>query len=258
VTLLETSSARLYGPAKVPAWREIYKDVLRSVGTGQVVTATRRLALGLAGMLTVLAAPLASQGANQVETIVIFRHGEKPAGDALGQLTCQGLNRALALPTTAVLKKYGPPAALFAPNPSVQIMDGNYGPFSYVRPLATIEPTAIALGMPVNTQIGYTALGALQSAVTASAYASSSIFVAWEHGHIPQLAKNLLSSYGADPSQVPGWADNDYDTVFIVQITTPSSGSPTATFTVGSEGMPCTKGAPCPSATCPSPASSSR
>jgi len=31
------------------------------------------------------------------ETIVFFRHGEKPSA-GLGQLTCQGLNRALALP----------------------------------------------------------------------------------------------------------------------------------------------------------------
>ena len=31
------------------------------------------------------------------ETLVLIRHGEKPA-DGLGQLSCQGLNRSLALP----------------------------------------------------------------------------------------------------------------------------------------------------------------
>lgn len=223
----------------------------------RIMVAGRR-ALGLAAMLAALMpASSSAQSGTQVETIVIFRHGEKPAPDAMGQLTCQGLNRALALP--AVLgKMFSPPAALFAPDPSRQIMEGSDGPYSYVRPLTTIEPTAITLGMPVSTQIGYTALGELQSAVTAGAYASSTIFIVWEHGHIPQLAKNLLSSYGGDPSRVPGWADSDYDSIYVVQITTPANGQPSASFSRKSEGMPCRQGTPCPATTCPSPASQPR
>src|SRR5262245_29460317 len=74
------------------------------------------------------------------QTIVFFRHGEKPSC-GYGQLTCQGLNRALALP--AVLNaKFGNPDYLYAPNPAVKISDPA-GSFYYVRPLATIEPTAI-------------------------------------------------------------------------------------------------------------------
>jgi hypothetical protein len=34
---------------------------------------------------------------DDVETIVLLRHGEKPEG-GLGQLNCQGLNRALVAP----------------------------------------------------------------------------------------------------------------------------------------------------------------
>jgi hypothetical protein len=34
---------------------------------------------------------------SKVETIIFIRHGEKPLS-GLGQITCQGLNRALALP----------------------------------------------------------------------------------------------------------------------------------------------------------------
>lgn len=38
--------------------------------------------------------------------------------------------------------------------PSEQLLEGPWvPPYSYVRPLATIEPTAIRLGMPVNTQM---------------------------------------------------------------------------------------------------------
>ena len=69
------------------------------------------------------------------ETIVLVRHGEKPA-DGLGQLNCQGLNRALALP--AVIEKlFGRPDAIFAPDPAQSKED--YGRlYNYVRPLATI------------------------------------------------------------------------------------------------------------------------
>jgi hypothetical protein len=61
------------------------------------------------------------------ETIVLVRHGEKPA-EGLGQLNCQGLNRALALPVV-IGKLFARPDA------------------NYVRPLATIEPTAIAFAL---------------------------------------------------------------------------------------------------------------
>jgi hypothetical protein len=80
-----------------------------------------------------------------VETIVLVRHGEKP-DKGLGQLDCHGLNRALALPPV-IAKTFGRPSAVFAPDPSQQRED--YGvSYDYVRPLATIEPTAIFSGCP--------------------------------------------------------------------------------------------------------------
>ena len=51
--------------------------------------------------------------AARVETIVFVRHGEKPEA-GLGQLSCQGLNRALALPAV-IRAKFGRPDAIFAP-----------------------------------------------------------------------------------------------------------------------------------------------
>src|ERR1017187_8769085 len=86
-----------------------------------------------------------------VETLICIRHGEKPA-TGLGQLSCQGLNRALALPKV-LRARFDMPAAIFAPNPGVQKSDQGQL-YNYIRPLATIEPTAIALGLPVNTQYG--------------------------------------------------------------------------------------------------------
>jgi hypothetical protein len=93
----------------------------------------------------------ADTNAATTETIVLLRHGEKPPG-GLGQLNCRGLNRALALPTV-IAKQFGKPDAIFAPDPAETKLDAGQ-PYDYVRPLATIEPTAIAFGLPVDTSIG--------------------------------------------------------------------------------------------------------
>jgi hypothetical protein len=57
--------------------------------------------------LAVVMMMLATASARAQQTIVFIRHGEKPSG-GYGQITCQGLNRALALPDV-LLAKYGKP-----------------------------------------------------------------------------------------------------------------------------------------------------
>src|SRR6185437_56371 len=117
-------------------------------------------------------------GTTTTETIVFMRHGEKPSG-GYGQLTCQGLQRALALPSV-LTSRYGNAQFIFAPDPAVKIPDAA-GSFNYVRPLATIEPTAIRLGLPVNTQYGYTDIADLQSELTGPQYSAATVYVTWEH-----------------------------------------------------------------------------
>src|SRR6516164_5807366 len=122
------------------------------------------------------------------ETIVFVRHGEKPP-QGLGQLDCRGLNRALTLPTV-IQKSFGKPDAIFAPNPSDQKSDeGEH--YDYVRPLATIEPTAIAFGMPVNAQIGYDDIKGLRKALETPAYRDALVLVGWEHKMIGAIAREL-------------------------------------------------------------------
>jgi len=173
------------------------------------------------------------------ETIVLVRHGEKPAA-GLGQLTGKGLNRALALPSLLV-GRYGKPDFIYAPNPSVQLYDNreHSGPmYSYVRPLATIESTAIRLGLPVNTQIGFDQIVALQQVLLQPAYAHSLIFVAWEHIKLYEFAKQMLQSYGISPRQVPDWPNDDYETIYIFHITRPDNeGAPRATLEIQQEGL---------------------
>ncbi len=173
--------------------------------------------------------PLRSQ-----ETIIAIRHGEKPAG-GLGQLTCQGLNRALALPKV-LIPRYGKPDSLYAPDPAVGVNDGSNHPYSYVRPLITIEPTAIALGLPVNAQIGFKDIARLQSELTAPANAHALIFVAWEHEMLNRFAQQMLKSYGDDPSAVPNWPGSDYDRIYIFKIDS-NHGQKKLTFKMEQEGL---------------------
>ncbi len=170
-----------------------------------------------------------------VETIVCIRHGEKPSA-ALGQLTCRGLNRALALPKV-LLAKFGTPQFIFAPNPADKVdqKENSVGYF-YVRPLATIEPTAIRCGLPVDTEFGFSEIERLERQLEKPPYYGATIFVAWEHVVLVDFAKNILKTYAGDPSQVPSWPHKDYDTIYVFKITR-SEGRKSITFTIDHENL---------------------
>jgi hypothetical protein len=174
----------------------------------------------------------ASVAVHAEQTIVFFRHGEKPSG-GLGQLTCQGLNRALALPPV-LIGRFGTPDYLYAPNPAVKMSDPA-GSFFYVRPLATIEPTAIRAGRSVNTNYGYTDIAGLQKVLVTSSKANSTIFVSWEHAYLVKAVQNLINAYG-NGRAVPAWITGDYDSLYVVRLNYTSSGID-AVFEKESEGL---------------------
>ncbi len=182
-------------------------------------------------MATTGAGPARADGAT--ETIVIMRHGEKPAG-GYGQLTCQGLNRALALPRV-LGRLFGKPAAIFAPDPSGTV-DDPAGRFDYVRPLATIEPTAVAFGLPVNADIGFDDIPALATRLQQPIYGSSLVFVAWEHIKAEALARLILTANGGDGALVPTWTHSDYDSLYVVTLVR-SPGGRKASFALMHEGL---------------------
>ncbi len=176
----------------------------------------------------------AAASATTVETIVTIRHGEKPAG-GLGQLTCRGLHRALALPTV-LLAKYGAPQFVFAPNPTQKVDGKDHNEYFYVRPLTTIEPTAIRCGLAVNTQFGYTEIKGLETELEKPEYQKATIFIAWEHYRLDDLVKDLIKSHGGDPAQVPPWPHDDFDSIFVVKITR-SERRETVHFTIDHENL---------------------
>ncbi|KXU94007.1 histidine phosphatase family protein [Caballeronia megalochromosomata] len=171
--------------------------------------------------------------ADPTETIVMVRHGEKPE-QGLGQLSCQGLNRALALPRV-IETKFGRPDAVFAPDPAKQKNDRGTK-YDYVRPLATIEPTAIYFGLPVNASIGFKNIDELADALLSAKYRNSLIVVAWEHTLVEQTARSIVKRYGGDASSVPKWASADFDSIYVVRITH-RAGTPVASFAVEREGL---------------------
>src|SRR5258708_13051466 len=162
---------------------------------------------------------------DKIETIVCVRHGEKPAA-SLGQLTCQGLNRALRLPQV-LIAKFGKPDFIFAPDPN-QVNHDPAGDFCYVRPLATIEPTAIQCSLPVNTHFGFTDIAGLELELSKPAYAGAIVFVAWEHKYLDDFVKDTVKSSGGDASKVPAWQGNDFDRIFVFPLV-PNNTAPIVT-----------------------------
>lgn len=187
------------------------------------------------GLLAALSAapPASADDVAKVETIALIRHGEKPAS-GLGQLNCQGLNRALALPAV-IRKAFGKPAAIFAPNPAEQKADvGTL--YDYVRPLATVEPAAIAFGLPVHASIGQLRIDDLRQQLDLPAYHDAFVLVGWEHRELVPLAQALLQEHGGDPKLVPKWNDDDFDSIYLLKIRRSGSAT-TASFEISHEGL---------------------
>ena len=175
----------------------------------------------------------AARSDNAVETVIFVRHGEKPHG-GLGQLNCQGLNRALALPSV-IAKTFGRPDAIFAPDPDEQVKSAEER-FDYVRALATIEPTAISFGLPVNVSIGVSDRDALRDALEQPEYRNARVLIAWEHHSIEFTARALLAAHGADAAVVPKWDSHDFDSIYVVTITSVGA-TRKATFALMHQGL---------------------
>lgn len=178
-------------------------------------------------------------------TLVIFRHAEKPMrADGVmiedGNLGAQSLSRLARLPD-ALLRQFGCPDLLVAPNPAVKMRNkasGDY--FNYVRPLATILPLAEKIEFPVWTPYGYDQNDFLaRDLLSDRAFApdgngrAKTIFIAWERTNIRKLVEQLagigrLASREGDRIGVEGkhypcespakWEQCDFDSIWLIHI----------------------------------------
>src|SRR5471032_1651803 len=176
----------------------------------------------------VLALGLTSQMAFAQETLIFVRHGEKPASSS-GQLTCKGLNRALALPGV-LLPRYGNPDHIFAAGPKEQKLGNS------LRPLSTIMPTAVRLNQPINIQFHADDVDGVSKELQDDKYKDAKIFVSWEHKNLDKIVKNIVKQNGGDPSIVPEWPGKDFDSIFIVTLDK-SSAAPKVTFKIDTENL---------------------
>ncbi|WP_322091389.1 histidine phosphatase family protein [Paraburkholderia bannensis] len=167
----------------------------------------------------------AADNAN-VTTLIFVRHGEKPA-EGLGQLDCKGLNRALALPAV-IAAKYGKPDAVYAPDPGEQKDDRGHA-YYYVRPLATVEPTAIQFGLPIQTPYGHSHTDALEKTLLDPSLRNRTVLIGWEHREIETMVRKIVAGHGGAASDVPKWKSADFDSIYVVRVDW-SSGTPVVRF----------------------------
>ncbi len=167
----------------------------------------RRLFLTLVLMLLTL-------GTEAREIHLLFiRHGEKPKA-GLGQLNCQGWQRALRL-ADVLIPLRGRPTALFAPNPGVYKNDQGTA-YAYIRPLATLEPSAIRLGLPVQLDSSFSEVNKLTDRLLALPDHSVA-WIAWEHHQLVAIERTLL--HNADnPVIIPDWDSRDFDRVDLLDL----------------------------------------
>ncbi|MBV7546078.1 histidine phosphatase family protein [Pseudomonas sp. PDM26] len=169
--------------------------------------------------LSLESGPSRAQPMDGTQTLVFLRHGEKPAG-GLGQLNCQGLNRAIDL-ATLLPEKFGKANYVFAANPTRNVEEGEFdNSYSYIRPLMTISPAAIKLGLPVNINYSANDTDDLAEELLQGKYHNSVIYTAWSHGYLPELINTVAGEVtGKDAKIIDDWESNDYDSLYVLTLT---------------------------------------
>jgi hypothetical protein len=151
--------------------------------------------------------------------VVLIRHGEK--NDATGNLSCQGLHRALSLP--AVLNaKFARPTHIYAPSLNDKKITG------HARMFQTITPFAVQDSLAIDTKFAVNKDSTLAQEIMTK---KGLILVVWEHGNIPGIAKAL----GVTTPNLQ-WGNTDFDSIWIVTYAK-VNGKWVATLTTDKEGL---------------------
>lgn len=175
--------------------------------------------LGGATLLATEALESRAAPVDGTQTLVFLRHAEKP-GEGLGQLNCQGLNRALDL-ATLLPEKFGKADYVFAANPSRHVEEGSKDDaYSYIRPLMTISPSAIKLGLPVNIDFGANDTGDLADELLQDKYRNATVYTAWSHGYLPELINTVAGKAAGKKQEITkDWDGEDFDSLYVLTLT---------------------------------------
>jgi hypothetical protein len=159
-----------------------------------------------------------AEPANGTQTLVFLRHAEKP-DMGLGQLNCQGLNRAIDL-SELLPKEFGKADFIFAANPSRHVEEGaGDKSYSYLRPLMTVGPSAIKLGLPINIDYDANDTTDLAAELLRDKYHDATVYTAWSHGYLPELVNKVAQqASGHKVKLVDDWTGDDFDSVLVLTL----------------------------------------
>jgi hypothetical protein len=152
--------------------------------------------------------------------VVMIRHGEK--NDATGNLSCQGMNRALMLPKV-LNAKFPKVEHIFVPS----LNDGKMT--DHARMFQTVTPFAVQNGLAINTNYKVSKDSAIAKEVMSK---KGVVLLVWEHGNIPGIAKAL----GVQRKDLH-WGSKDFDSIWIVTYSKDSNGNWVATLSTDKEGL---------------------
>jgi hypothetical protein len=170
-------------------------------------------------------------GTNANETVYWVRHAEAHPTSwwEEGNYVAAGQWRALDLPNA--LRGKIKPDQVYSIDPAQVIpsKDSASGSsvWSYVRPSLTVEPYAIANGLPYNLAASFNMIDQNPPQLSTVAsnfffnggkFSNQTLLVAWEHDHIPPTVNALLASYHSKVQPAPNWPDDDYDTIWTVKL----------------------------------------
>ncbi|MGN7742375.1 histidine phosphatase family protein [Pseudomonas sp. 22526] len=192
--------------------------------TPSAFTRRRYLLLSLALAAVAVSLPLGvferqAKPLDGTQTLVFLRHAEKPS-EGLGQLNCLGLNRALDL-ATLLPERFGKADYVFAANPSRHVEEGSEDQrYSYIRPLMTISPSAIRLGLPVNIDFGANDTDELADELLRDQYRNATVYTAWSRGYLPELINTVAGkALGEEQMIAEDWSRDDFDTLYVLTLT---------------------------------------
>ena len=133
--------------------------------------------------------------------VVIIRHGEKPEeGD---NLSCAGLNRALALPAVLDRLLPTPPACTYVP-----IIGTNDDSTSQARMFQTVTPYAVRHNLCVNSDYAVDNAAGLAQELRQQ---RGTALVVWEHKAISEIIKELGIKEELE------WPDEDFDSIWLIE-----------------------------------------
>ena len=151
-------------------------------------------------MLSPLAPKEPAAPAAPLLRIVIIRHGEKPAsGD---NLSCAGLNRALALPAVLNQLLLVPPDYTYVPLIGTDGKDT-----TSIRMLQTVMPYAVQHNLTINSDFAAENIVGLTKKLRRR---RGTVLVVWEHVNIIKIAEELGIKSPLD------WGDADFDSIWTI------------------------------------------